>query len=77
MDALAASPNAPPMLPVDCVPVEIVGSDGLNALADAPVSLAVQDMLPLRTPICRLICALFDLVFLHLSLFYPCICVAA
>ena len=71
MVAFATSPNAPPKLLVDCVLVGITGSNGLNALAVAPVLLATEGILPLQTPIRRLFCALRDLVFLHLG------CVAA
>ena len=68
--ALATSLNAPLKLLVDRVPVgNFGGSDGSNALAVAPVLLAAEGILLLRTPICRLFCAIFDVFFLHLSLF--------
>ena len=77
MVAFATSLNAPPKLLVDHVPVGIVGSDGLNALAVAPALLAAEGILPLRTPIHRLFFALLDVVFSKCSYFYPCGCVAA
>ena len=63
-------PEPPPKLLVDFMPVGIVGSDGLKALAVAPVSLATNGMVLLRTPICWLFFAPFDLVFLHCVLFF-------
>ena len=69
MVAFVTSPNAPPKLLVDCVPVGIAGSNGLNALAVTPVLLAAEGILLLSTPIHRLFCDCFDVFFLHLSLF--------
>ena len=77
MVAFATSPNAPPKLLVDHVPVGIVRSGSLNALAVAPVLLTTDGMLPLRTPIHRIFCALFEVFFSILRYFYPCGCVAA
>jgi hypothetical protein len=47
--ALAWLPNAPPKVAVDRIPVAIVGSDGLKALAVAPVLLMADGILPLST----------------------------
>ncbi len=47
--ALAWSPNAPPKVAVDRIPIAIVGSDSLKALAVAPVSLMADGILPLST----------------------------
>ena len=47
--ALAWSPNAPPKVAVDHIPIAIVGSDGLKALAVAPVLLMADGILPLST----------------------------
>jgi hypothetical protein len=46
---LAWSPNAPPKVAVDHIPVAIVGSDGLKALALATVLLMADGILPLST----------------------------
>ena len=68
--AIAMLLNAPPKLVFDCIPVGIDRSDGLIALADAPVLLTADGMLPLRTPICRLLvggvfrCLLHSVLFL-------------
>ena len=48
--ALAWLPNAPPKVAVHLIPVATAGSFGANALADVPVSLMADGMLPLRTP---------------------------
>ena len=69
--------NCTSKLLVDCVLVGIVGSDGLNALAVTPVLLAVEGILPLRTPIRRLFFALLDVFFSKRSYFYPRGCMAA
>jgi hypothetical protein len=47
--ALAWLPNAPPKVSADHIPVGIVGSGGLKALAVAPVSLMADGILPLST----------------------------
>jgi hypothetical protein len=47
--ALAWSPNAPPKVAVDYIPIAIVGSDGSKALAVVPVSLMADGILPLST----------------------------
>ena len=67
--AFATLPNAPSKLLVDCVLVGITGSNGLNALAVAPVLLATEGILLLRTPIRRLFFVLFDMVFCQMWLF--------
>ena len=48
--ALAWLPNTPPKATVDLIPVTTVGSVGVNALANAPISLLADGMLPSRTP---------------------------
>jgi len=67
--AIAMSPNAPPKLVFDCIPVRIVGSNGLIALVDAPVSLTADGMLLLRTPIGRLLFGGLSHFLLHSVLF--------
>ncbi len=47
--ALAWLPNTPPKVTVDRIPVAIVGSDGVKALAVAPVLLMADGILPLST----------------------------
>ncbi len=47
--ALAWSPNAPPKVAVDRIPVAIVGSDGVKALALVPVLLMADGILPSST----------------------------
>jgi hypothetical protein len=47
--ALAWSPNAPPKVAVDRIPVANVGSDSLKALAVVPVLLMADEILPLST----------------------------
>jgi hypothetical protein len=47
--ALAWLPNAPPKVAFDHIPVAIVVSDGLKALAVAPVLLMADGILPLST----------------------------
>ena len=66
--ASACSPNATPTVLFDFIPVGIDGSEGLKALAVAPVLLIADGMLPLSTPNWRLF---FLLVFwcFHLPLF--------
>ena len=63
------SPNAPPKVLFDFIPVGIDGSEGLKALAVAPVLLIANGMLPLSTPNRRLF---FLLVCcrLHFALFF-------
>ena len=56
------------MLVLDCIPVAIVGLDGLNALADAPVSLTAEGTLLLSTPFQRLIGGLLVDFFRHIVL---------
>jgi hypothetical protein len=46
---LAWLSNAPPKVAVDHIPIAIVGSDGLKALAVAPVLLMADGILPLST----------------------------
>ncbi len=43
-------PNAPPKIAVDRITVAIVGSDGVKALAVAPVLLMADGILPSSTP---------------------------
>ncbi len=43
--------NAPPKVAVDRIPIGSEGSEGLKALAVAPVSLMVDGMLPSSTPV--------------------------
>ena len=52
--ASARSPNTPPKVLFDFIPVGIDGSEGLNALAVAPVSLIANGMLPSSKPNLRL-----------------------
>ncbi len=47
--ALAWLPNTPPKVAVDCISIANVGSDGLKALAVAPVLLMADGILPLST----------------------------
>ncbi len=47
--ALAWLPNALPKVAVDRIPVAIVGSDGVKALAVVPVLLMADGILPLST----------------------------
>jgi hypothetical protein len=53
---------------LDFIPVAIVGSDGLKALANAPVSLTAKGMVPLSTPMRRLIGGLLVNFFRHIVL---------
>ena len=52
--ASACSPNAPPKVLFDFIPVGIDGSKGVKALAVAPVLLIADGMLPASTPNGRL-----------------------
>jgi hypothetical protein len=47
--ALAWLLNAPPKVAVDRIPIAIVGSDGVKALAVAPVLLMAYGILPSST----------------------------
>jgi hypothetical protein len=47
--ALVWLPNAPPKVAVDRIPIAIVGSDGVKALAVAPVLLMADGILPWST----------------------------
>jgi hypothetical protein len=47
--ALAWLLNTPPKVAVDRIPVAIVGSDGVKALAVAPVLLMADEILPSST----------------------------
>ncbi len=47
--ALAWSPNNPSKVAVDRIPVAIVGSDGVKALAVVPVLLMADGILPSST----------------------------
>jgi hypothetical protein len=47
--ALAWLPNAPPKVTVDRIPVAIVGSDSVKALAVVPVLLMADGILPSST----------------------------
>jgi hypothetical protein len=53
---------------LDFIPVAIVGSEGLNALADAPVSLTAEGTLPQSTPMRKLIGDLLVDFFRHIVL---------
>ena len=66
--ASACSPNAPPKVLVDFILVGIDESEGVKALAAAPVSLIADGMLPLSTPNWRLF-LLLVCCRLHLALF--------
>jgi hypothetical protein len=64
--AVACLPNALPKVAVDQIPIGTEGSEGLKALAVAPVLVMPNGMLPLSTPAHVL---LFVLCFhLHLML---------
>jgi hypothetical protein len=56
--AVACLPNAPPKVAVDQIPIVTVGSEGLKALAVAPVLLMANGMLPSSTPVCELLLVL-------------------
>ena len=69
--AAAWSPKAQPKVLFDFIPVCTIGSEGLNALAVAPVSLIADGMLPLSTPNWRplfflVCCRLHSLLFVLL-----------
>jgi hypothetical protein len=67
--AVACSPNAPPKVAIDQISIGTDGSEGLKALAVAPVLLMANWMQSSRTPVRLLLFVLCLRLHLVLSLF--------